>query len=93
MKIGASIPTRTELIGHAHHKWDIPQREKAEKFNARFICLLPCKRLTKEVVGQGDLADLYSKLWRVELHLREIKSTMELDILRAKTLEMVRQEL
>lgn len=49
--------------------------------------------LTKQVVGRSDLADLYRQRWRGELHLREIKSTMELDILRAQTPEMVRQEL
>ena len=46
-----------------------------------------------ESVGSEDLADLYRQRWRVELHLRDIKSTMELDVLRALTPEMVRQEL
>jgi len=46
-----------------------------------------------EVVGSEDLADLYRKRWRVELHLRDIKSTMELDVLRTLTPAMVRQEL
>jgi putative transposase len=49
--------------------------------------------LTKEVVRQSNLAYLYRQRWRAELHLREIKSTMELDILRAQTPGMVRQEL
>lgn len=49
--------------------------------------------LTNEVVRRGDLASLYRQRWRAELHLREIKSTMEMDILRAQTPAMVRQEL
>jgi hypothetical protein len=49
--------------------------------------------LDNKVVSSDNLADLYRNRWRVELHLREIKSTMELDILRAQTPEMVRQEL
>lgn len=49
--------------------------------------------LTKSVVRRGDLADLYRQRWRAELHLREIKSSMELDILRAQSPQMARQEL
>lgn len=49
--------------------------------------------LDDEVVGAEDLADLYRQRWRVELHLRDIKSTMDLDVLRGQTPDMVRQEL
>lgn len=49
--------------------------------------------LTPRTVRHGDLADLYRQRWRAELHLREIKSTMELDILRAQSPRMARQEL
>lgn len=38
-------------------------------------------------------ADLYLKRWRVELYLRDIKTTMGMDILRCKTPEMVVKEL
>jgi len=38
-------------------------------------------------------ADLYLKRWRVELYLRDIKTTMGMDILRCKTPEMVIKEL
>ena len=44
-------------------------------------------------IGADDLADLYRKRWRVELHLRDIKSTMELDVLRGQTPARLRQEL
>lgn len=38
-------------------------------------------------------ADLYLKRWRVELYLRDIKTTMGMDILRCKSPEMVVKEL
>lgn len=38
-------------------------------------------------------ADLYLKRWRVELYLRDIKTTMGMDILRCKTPKMVVKEL
>ena len=44
-------------------------------------------------VAAEAVADLYRQRWRVELHLRDIKSTMQLDVLRGLTPEMVRQEL
>jgi putative transposase len=49
--------------------------------------------LDDDLVEATDIADLYHQRWRAELHLREIKSYMELDVLRAVTPEMVRQEL
>ena len=49
--------------------------------------------LDNDIVTADDLADLYRQRWRAELHLREIKTSMELDVLRALTPEMVRQEL
>jgi IS4 transposase len=42
---------------------------------------------------QADLAALYRRRWDAELRLREIKSLMELDVLRCKTPDMVHQEL
>jgi hypothetical protein len=49
--------------------------------------------LNEKAVGAQDLADLYRQRWRVELHLRDIKSTMDLDVLRGQTPERIRQEL
>jgi hypothetical protein len=43
--------------------------------------------------SRHDLANLYRRRWLIELELRDIKSTMELDILRRKTPAAVRQEL
>lgn len=43
--------------------------------------------------SRSDLATLYRRRWLVELELRDIKSTMQLDVLRRKTPAAVRQEL
>jgi len=40
-----------------------------------------------------DLADLYRARWNAELGLRSIKSTMQMDVLRCKTPELVRKEI
>jgi hypothetical protein len=42
---------------------------------------------------RNDLANLYRHRWLIELELRDIKSTMKLDVLRRKTPAAVRQEL
>ena len=49
--------------------------------------LLDPKQTTKE-----DLALLYRARWNNELDLRSIKSTMQMDVLRCKTPELVRKE-
>ena len=41
----------------------------------------------------NELAGLYRRRWIIELELRDIKSTMDLDVLRRQTPEAVRQEL
>ena len=45
------------------------------------------------VVTKTDLADLYDYRWFVEISLRDIKTTMHMDILRGKTPDMVRKEI
>lgn len=42
---------------------------------------------------RAEIADLYRRRWIIELELRDIKSTMDLDVLRRKTPAAVRQEL
>lgn len=49
--------------------------------------------LDSEAYSRDDLATLYRRRWVVELHIRDIKSAMQLDVLRCKTPAMVRQEL
>ena len=43
--------------------------------------------------NKEDLGDLFQQRWCVELDLRSIKSTMQMDILRCKTPAMVRKEI
>jgi hypothetical protein len=49
--------------------------------------------LDPEAFPASAFADLYRRRWRAELFLRDIKTTMGLDILRCKTPEMVQKEL
>ena len=44
-------------------------------------------------VTANDLAELYRARWNAELDLRSLKQTMQMDILRCKTLEMVHKEI
>jgi len=41
----------------------------------------------------GKIADLYGLRWKVELNLGDLKTTLGMDILRAKSPEMVRKEI
>jgi hypothetical protein len=52
------------------------------------ITLLDPEETTKE-----DLAELYRARWNNELDIRSIKITMQLDLLRCKTPELVRKEI
>jgi hypothetical protein len=46
-----------------------------------------------EAYSKADLGELYRQRWQAELHLRSIKTFMQMDVLRAKTPEMVRKEI
>lgn len=50
--------------------------------------LLDADEFTKD-----DLAQLYRRRWHAELDLRSLKQTMQMDILRCKTPELVRKEI
>ena len=50
--------------------------------------LLDAEKFTKE-----DLAGLYRERWNAELDLRSVKETLQMDILRCKTPELVRKEI
>jgi IS4 transposase len=43
-------------------------------------------------VAAGDLADLYRARWNAELDLRSLKRTLQMDVLRGKTPDLVRKE-
>lgn len=49
--------------------------------------------LKPRITSKADLGTLYGHRWLVEIDLRAIKSTMKMDVLRAKTPEMVRKEI
>ena len=49
--------------------------------------------LDVEEVSASDLAELYRARWNAELDLRSLKQTMQMDILRCKTPELVRKEI
>src|SRR5215468_2440696 len=44
-------------------------------------------------INGGQFGDLYERRWEGEVDIRSIKSTMQMDILRCKTPEMVRKEI
>src|SRR4029078_3580515 len=49
--------------------------------------------LDAEEVSASDLAELYRARWNAELDLRSLKQTIQMDILRCKTPELVRKEI
>ena len=49
--------------------------------------------LDAEEVTPSDLAELYRARWNNELDLRSLKQTMQMELLRCKTPELVRKEI
>jgi hypothetical protein len=49
--------------------------------------------LDAELYSKDDLADLYRARWNAELDFRSLKQTLQMDVLRCKTPELVRKEL
>lgn len=49
--------------------------------------------LDTDEVTKSDLAQLYRARWNAELDLRSLKETMQMDVLRCKTPELVRKEI
>lgn len=48
--------------------------------------------LDADGISKEDLAELYRARWNAELDLRSLKQTMQMDVLRCKTPELVRKE-
>jgi len=46
-----------------------------------------------ETYGRDDVAELYRRRWLVELDIRAVKGSLDMDVLRCKTPEMVRREI
>ncbi len=49
--------------------------------------------ITDPAVPQKELSDLYWRRWNCELDIRSIKHSLQMDVLRCKTPEMVRKEI
>ena len=49
--------------------------------------------LDAAIHGGGQIGSLYERRWSGEVDIRSIKSTMNMDILRSKTPEMVEKEI
>lgn len=61
-------------------------------FRSRIIIIVTTL-LDAEQVTADDLAGLYRARWNAELDLRSLKQTMQMDILRCKSPELVRKEI
>jgi hypothetical protein len=55
--------------------------------------LIATTLLDAEEVTKDDLAQLYRARWNAELDLRSLKRTLQMDVLRCKTPELVRKEI
>ena len=71
---------------------EIRYRVDVKGFRTKTITLATTL-LDAEVYPPEDLADLYFQRWIVELDFRHIKTTMQMDVLRCKSPQMVRKEL
>lgn len=60
-------------------------------FRSRTIMVVTTLR-NNEAYSKTDLAELYRSRWNNELDLRSLKRTMQMEILRCKTPELVRKE-
>jgi DDE family transposase len=61
-------------------------------FRAR-VFIVVTTLLDANAITKDDLATLYRARWNAELDLRSLKETLQMDVLRCKTPELVRKEL
>ena len=61
-------------------------------FRSRVIIVVTTMIDEKEI-RRDDLAELYFARWNAELDLRSLKATLQMDVLRCKTQELVRKEI
>jgi hypothetical protein len=57
------------------------------------ILVVATTLLDADAISSNDLAELYRARWNAELDLRSLKQTLQMDILRCKTPELVRKEI
>lgn len=77
-----------ETISVRHLKYKVEQRG----FRTREITLATTL-LDAEMYEAEELATLYYRRWSVELHIRSLKTQMQMDHLRCKSPQMVRKEI
>ena len=66
---------------------------RVEQTGFRTRTLVVVTTLLDAEITEDDLAQLYRARWNAELDLRSLKQTMQMDILRCKTPELVRKEI
>lgn len=71
---------------------ELRYRVETQGFRTRQITLATTLLDAAEYPAE-DLAELYFRRWDVELDFRHIKTTMQMDVLRCKTPELVRKEI
>ncbi|TWU04041.1 transposase [Neorhodopirellula pilleata] len=76
------------LVLVRHLKYKVEQKG----FRTREITLATTL-LDAEVYPAEELASLYGRRWSVELHIRSLKTQMQMDHLRCKSPQMVRKEI
>jgi len=86
-----SKPKRPDWMDEAMYN-SIPDTLTIREIKAREK-VIASTLLNPKKVSKQELADLYIKRWLVEVDLRSIKETLQMDILRCKTPEMVQKEI
>lgn len=98
---GRSLGTRDHLVDW--HKPRRPDWMRPEQYAAYPDTLtvretkvahkvLVTTMLDHRAIGKDDLAELYNRRWNVELDLRNVKTTMGMDVLRCRTPQMNEKE-
>ncbi len=75
-------------ISVRHVKYRVPQKG----FRTRQV-IVATTLLDAEAYSAADLANLYRRRWEVELHIRSLKTHMQMEHLRCKCPGMVRKEI
>jgi hypothetical protein len=70
---------------------EVRVRVRQRGFRTRVLVVVTTLRDAREIAA-AELAVLYRVRWQAELDLRSLKQTLQMDILRCKTPEMVRKE-
>ena len=86
---------------HQSHEWydlpeTIPMREFVIEIDGREggkMSAVVVTTITDPSIPQKEIADLYWARWACELDIRSIKHSLNMDVLRCKTPEMVRKEI